>query len=329
MSGLASRLAGRVKGLDRELFVQVGRDPARAAIVLGSGRGGTTWIAEGLARHAGSRLIFEPFHPSWSPYAERLPLFIDPEAGDAAARAAATRVLEGRVRRRELDQVRTARLPRARVVKDIHTTNCLPWYRREFPAVPIVYVVRHPIATALSRLRWTGSFYGISRYLASAEGRRQAEQSPAARWLATYDECVGLGDPLLSVVAEWCLENAYPLTWAKQDQGVALVYYETAVTEGAGELGRLSAFCAEALGGGSGRAHSASALRRPSAMDWYGTAASATSAADWQRRLVRWTEEVDSGLAGECMSVVDEFGIELAYDAGPLPAVTAGSAGKR
>jgi hypothetical protein len=328
MTGVRGRLMRRARGLDRKLFLQLSRDPERAAIVLGSGRGGTTWIAERLARHSGSRLVFEPFHPSWSPFGEEFPLFLDPDADDPRSEAAARRVLAGRVRARELDQVRTSRLPRARVVKDIHTTNCLAWYRRRFPTVPVVYVVRHPIATALSRLRWGGSFYGVGRYLASGDGRRRAEDSPAAKWLPVYDRHCSSNDPLLAVVAEWCLENACPLEWAEQDPGVALVYYEQAVLEGAAELGRLSAFCQATLGGSTSRSHSPAALRKPSAMDWYGTAASASTASDWERRLSRWTEEVDDDLIRGCMSVVGEFGIELAYDTRPLPSPVVGSAGE-
>jgi Sulfotransferase family len=317
-TSLRERVARRAKIVDKELFLELNREPERAAIILGSGRGGTTWIAEQIARHAGSRMLFEPFHPRWNPVEDRVPLFLDPADSDPRVREAVARVLSGRVRKRQVDQVLAARLPRSRVVKDIHTTNLAPWFRAQFPEVPVVYVVRHPIASSLSRLK-AGRFYGVSAYMEEKhDGRLRAEESPAAEWLPLYDEYRAHDDPLVRQVAEWCLENAYPLSQI-EDAGVALAYYENIVLDGTRELGRLSAFCQPALGHRSEREIDDEEMRRPSAMDWYGTAAAVTGAAEWKAKLARWTQEVDADLARECMGLVAEFGIELDYDESPLP----------
>src|SRR5262249_21756121 len=81
------------KIIDKELFIQLNRDPSRSALILGSGRGGTTWIAEQLARSSGSRMLFEPFHACWSPVKDDLPLFLGPDSEDPSARRAASKIL--------------------------------------------------------------------------------------------------------------------------------------------------------------------------------------------------------------------------------------------
>lgn len=313
---MRAELAARVEQLRRELFLERNRDPARAALVLGSGRSGTTWLAEALARQHRGRLVFEPFHPVLGCFASEAHLFADPAEAEPALDRSVRRVLSGRVRGPYIDHVRLARLPRGRVVKDVHAANLLPWLRTHHPAVPIAFVVRHPIAAALSRLR-SDSFYGLGDYVATPAGRADAERSPVAAWLPRYDRWREHPEPLVRLVAEWCLENAYPLS-REDDAGVALVFYESAVLDPAAELARLGSHCAAALG--PVRDASASgAMRRPSATDWRGTAADAVRSGQWERMLGRWREEVDAPLVEECLAVLTEFGLDHLYGESPLP----------
>ena len=311
------RVRRRAELIDHQLFIQRNRDPDRAVLVLGSGRGGTTWLAEQIAHQVRGRMMFEPFHPGWSPIAENVPLFMFPDQTNLSARQATEKVLTGRLRLKQVDQILSSRLPTARIIKDIHTMNLAPWYRVQFPAVPIIFVVRHPIANSLSRLR-AKEFYGIRTYLETSAGRKHAENSPAKRWLPLYDELSKSSEPLVRQVAEWCIENVYPLS-CLDDPGVALAYYESLVLDGPAEFDRLSTFCGSALGTIRLKRLNPDDLEKPSAMDWFGTAASTNGAKNWEAKLARWTSEIDGGLAAECMTVVAEFGIELAYDDSPVP----------
>jgi hypothetical protein len=308
-------LARRLRGLDGAAFFERDRDPAHSALILGSGRSGTTWLAEALARNSRSRLIFEPFHPIWTPGPRELRLFLAPRAVEPGMQALVERVLSGRTRKRPLGQIVITRLPRARVVKDIHSANLLPWYRSRFPQVPVVFAVRHPIATARSRLRH-GDFYGLDRYLETARGRRQAEDSPVAPWLPAYDEHRQDPDELVRGVAEWCIENAYPLRQCASE-GAMLVFYERAVREPAAELTRLAEFCAPAIGAGEGL--DLETLRRPSAKDFFGTATDADRGRDWDRLLGSWVEEVSADRTRRCLRVLADFGLERHYGEEPLP----------
>jgi hypothetical protein len=311
-------LARRLRGLNGAAFLERNRDPGHAALVLGSGRSGTTWLAEALARSTRSRLIFEPFHPIWTPGPEQLHLFLAPQDVGPDMQALVERTLSGRTRKRPLGQIVITRLPRSRIVKDIHSGNLLPWYRVRFPQVPVVFAVRHPIATACSRLRH-GDFYGLARYLETKRGRHEAEDSPVAAWLPAYDEHREDPDELVRGVAEWCIENAYPLRY--DAEGAMLVFYEWAVREPAAQLARLAEFCAPAIGGGEG--FDLEALRRPSAKDFFGTATVADRTRDWDRLLSRWTEDLSAQKTRRCLRVLEDFGLDGFYGEEPLPRVTA------
>jgi len=207
--GVGVRLRRRAGRINRELFLERNHNPARSALVLGSGRSGTTWLAEVIARQCGSRVLFEPFHPRLGDLnrgLKLLKLFMAPGERDSETRPI-ERVLAGRVRHRQIDHIQSPRLPGGRVIKDIHATNLAPWLRETYPEIPLIYLVRHPLAASASRLR-AGIFNGLGAYLDTDEGRHAAERSPAARWLPVYDEHSKDDDPLVRLVAEWCIENA-------------------------------------------------------------------------------------------------------------------------
>ena len=313
---MGERLASRFRILRRELFLDLRHDPSRAALFLGSGRSGTTWLAESIARRHRSRLLFEPFHPLLGVFGESLRLFPPEAGGDPAFERIAERVLRGRARSVQMDQVLITRRPRGRIVKDVHAANLLPWFRAAHPGLPIVFTVRNPIAAALSRLR-TRVFYGLGDYLETQAGREDAERSPVAAWLPLYDRHRRHGEPLVRLVAEWCLENAYPLS--RLDDGVALVFYEHAVLDPVSELDRLGRFCRGALGSPRGELADGDDVRTPSAMDWFGSAAQARQSGDWKRFLDRWTNDVPRPVVDECLAVLADFGLDRLYGDGPLP----------
>jgi hypothetical protein len=311
------QLSRTVKALQAGAFLELNHDPARSALVLGSGRSGTTWLAEALARHCASRLVFEPFHPLWSPGSDDLRLFLAPDDVDQGMVSLTDRALAGRMRKRQLDQIKVTRLSRSRIVKDIHSTNLLPWYARNYAEVPLVFTVRHPVATAVSRKRF-GSFYGLAAYLETAGGRSDAEQSPVAQWLPAYDEHRAHPDDLVRLVAEWCIENAYPLSWSGQGR-VALVFYETAVLDPVPELSRLAEFCGAALQPAGDADFGAESVRKPSAKDWFGTAADAARTRDWDQVVNRWTTEVPAATRSKCIEVLTDFGLDRFYGEDPMP----------
>lgn len=314
---LRRRTARAAVILDHELFLERNHDPSRATLVLGSGRGGTTWLAEGIAAQFGARLVFEPFHTRWAPIEKDLRLFLGPEDSDPVVERAARLVLSGRIRGRKVDQVLSARLPRSRVVKDIHAINLAPWFRVNYPAVPVVLLLRHPIATSLSRLR-AKSFHGLSAHLKTPAGRADAERSPLAAWLPLYDSYRGHQEPLVRLVADWCIENVYPLSRA-DDDGVALAFYETVVADPMAEFSRLAERCRAALGDASQAPLSLEQARKPSAMDWWGTADAARRSGNWAQVLSRWTGEVPSPVVEECLGVIEAFGLDRFYGAGAMP----------
>jgi hypothetical protein len=128
-------------------------------------------------------------------------------------------------------------------------------------------------------------------------------------------------DALVWLVAEWCIENAYALSCA-DEHSIEVIHYETAVLDPVNEVTRLVEICHGALGRDARGDVTMGALRKPSAMDKFGTAAGAGEERDWNSILSRWTDEVSSATVDRCLRVVEEFGIDTPYGDGPLPQET-------
>lgn len=285
-------------------------------LVLGSGRSGTTWIAEVLARLNGYRLIFEPFHPfqvNKEGYA-RLCLSAE-ERGHAAHIRMVREVLSGGVRGAWVDQLPTAQCAAGRVIKDIHTTNLAPWLRAHYPQTPLVYVLRHPVATSVSRLRagahWGG---GLGDFVASPAGRREAEESPMSAWLPIYDRYCADRDPLVSLVAEWCLENAYPIEHLT-DNAIEVVRFEDITIDPKTELVRLAKWGSESPGSVGTDVD----MRQPSYTDWLGNAAAALRSNDRSGLVCGWERVVTRRQVDRCLGVLSDFGLDQIYGRQPMP----------
>lgn len=200
-------------------------EQARNIVVLGSGRSGTTWIAEVLAA-AGMELVFEPF--SWQ---------IKQMQGVGAnryLRAADSLPLEEsmlRALRGELFTDFTIRAnagaPR-KVIKLIRANMMVEWIAARMDAL-YLFVIRNPLAVVASQFMggWTPEdIQGQvqASWLLKQEHLVEDHLAPHADFLR------GLTGRLELLTANWCVQNLVPL---RQGQFARLpfVHYDDLVAD--------------------------------------------------------------------------------------------------
>lgn len=174
-------------------------------MLAGSGRSGTTWVAEVLNHDHRFRDLFEPF---WGHKVEACRGFaarhyLRPGDPDPARHAVAADILAGRIRNDWIDQFDRAPDSPHRLVKEIRANLMLAWLQAHFPEMRIVLLLRHPGAVAASRLR-LGWGTALDEMLAQPDlvddhlGAILAQGRPGA-------------DPLERQLWFWCIENLVPL----------------------------------------------------------------------------------------------------------------------
>ncbi len=121
-----------------------------AVIVAGSGRSGTTWVAELLAAMDGGKIVFEPFHakvPIGNMFAHS---YLRPGEQCEPLKRFWLVCLNGQMRHRWVRHIQQGENPTGPsvIVKAIRANLMLAWVRSVYPTVPVLYLIRDPRAVS-------------------------------------------------------------------------------------------------------------------------------------------------------------------------------------
>ena len=298
-------------------FVDVPSGRSDSVLVLGSGRSGTTWLAELINYRNEFRTIWEPFNTLYSSMPQgtgfRWGAYRHPRDPDSALEVRLRLLFEGRERSRWIDGHNTRRLPRRRLVKSIEMTNLADWIRLRLPEVPIAYLVRHPFAFADSHLAlgWPAITAIDAEVRAGAE--QVVERLDRATRQAVHALSSSSDDTFERLVHRWCLENVLALR--RPSPGVCTIFYEDLVLDTATELDRLGSYLGVEFDE-TALVHAA----LPSRTD-FRSRASARSAGivSTEAFVADWRTRVSPDQRARGLRVLEAFGLDEWYADGPLP----------
>ena len=298
--GIRSRLASRY-------FVSLGKADPDIIFIAGTGRSGTTWLTELLARNTRRRVVFEPFRPDevavWRTATMRQ--YLRPSDTPADLLRAAEIILGGDFRSSWSDQHNRRFLTQGLLIKDIGANLILRWLYEHFGPFPIVYLLRHPLAVAMSwrRDQWTVSDLDIL-----------IEQPDLiADHLASFQEEIkSARNEFDRLIYEWCVENYVPLHQFTATE-LTVVFYEDLVLYPERELARIAA-CT-----GIDVRLSRDLLASPSA-----TTSPKTTYNSPIERVMAWEHGVSRGERIRARAITSTFGLGEIYDEHGLPTLSSG-----
>jgi hypothetical protein len=310
LSGLAGKRP--VRELRRRLFsrflIDANGDSSRAVLVAGSGRTGTTWLAEALNYHNDFRLLFEPFHRrvvkehGWDGEFG----YIAPDAGAKRESAFAEEVFSGHLRNPWVDaQNRRLRTDR-RLIKDISSNLMLKWLCRQFPDLPIILLIRHPFASASSRRKmgWPAEPAAFLDQPALVE----THLSPFRGLLSdTHEE-------FARHVLMWCVEYYVPLLDLAEREA-HVVFYEDLVESPVETLTPLLHMLEIPV-----RKALRRSVTRPST-----TSRKQSAVMTGDAPLKAWLRDVTEDEVKLGLEMLAAFGLDEIYSEGHLPKCSAGS----
>lgn len=299
-------------------FVDLGRGCAATLLVAGSQRGGTTWLASLATEAFHCRLVFEPLRREHIAAAAPCSFnrYVAPGEDAPELERYVRLALSGRVRSFWSDRWNTTRVSSHRVVKEIGQNLLLPWIAEAFPEVPIVLVLRHPLASAASAVA-----LGWDARLEETLDQPALLAGPLAPFADAVDGHRRSADPLARHVLRWCVETAVPATMLDPSR-VLVVFFEDLERDPAGEMARLDRHLERAsTRRWRARPLDDAALRRPSFTDWRGTAGATRTAGTTGDERVRAVLAQRGPGGDEAMALIRAFGLERLYGAGPGPLV--------
>jgi hypothetical protein len=297
----------RVKSIIKQAHLDMGGDHRDTVFLAGSGRGGTTWIAEVINYDNAFRFIFEPFNPGMMPlcgaFANRQ--YLRPGDSRPEFVNAARAIINGRFRSGWADYYNHRIVSGKRLIKDIRAHLLLRWLFELFPGMPITLMLRHPCAVAASRLR-----YGWGHDLKALLAQPQLVEDHLSPFRVRIEQ---LTDPFDMHVAQWCIENYVPLRQFAAGE-IHVAFYENFRSDPRREIARLFSFVGRPL-----TEDAFARLARPSSMAW-GSAARIALGGD---RSDGWKSFVSDEELKRGIEILAMFGLDRLYTTDGEPQIGA------
>ena len=213
-------------------------NPADSIVLASCGRSGSTWLAGLLNWDNEYRYLFEPMHHDWVDEFTRQPRYSYlPSRGSSAAyeslQQSVTDAFSGRLSNPWIDQFNPQRRPARRLVKTIRGNLALPGFVQACPDTPVIFLIRNPMAQALSVVR--GGWNLNPEWLSD-----QTEFSRHYPELCRYLNSIST-DPFQKAIVFWCIENFIPINELDRPS-VQFTHYEEIVSAPATELQDLFRF---------------------------------------------------------------------------------------
>lgn len=215
-------------------------DPARALVISGDPRGGTTWLAETLSFLPGTALLWEPLAISQVEKFKRLGFswrqYIPENEQWPEARKAFTELFSGKLlspylcRSTSPAQIRDAQFL---LVKFCRASQLLPWLTREYQFINCpIYLVRHPCAVVASQLR-QGGWNRVKPELKSPRGSYKFFYDEHEDFFRTIDTVEK------RMAAIWCLCNGIPLNHSENNKRWITITYESLLSDPESQFRRI------------------------------------------------------------------------------------------
>lgn len=283
-------------------YLDLNDDYRRSILISSSGRSGSTWLAEVVNYRNEYRLVFEPFRRDRSKVAGCIPygLYLEPGRESTAEARAVEAILRGRVHNTWSNWHNRRRIAHRRIIKEIRATNLMPWIRTNFPELPIVYLLRHPVSVAQSwtRLGW--------RDFLDEFTRQELLMDRLSSFRPLIDDVARTGQAFERHLLRWCLENFIPLRdLAPGDAHV--VFYEHLLADPQRELRDLFGYL--------GKTFEPAVLERinvPSGLSYPDSQAKPLTDEETERAY----------------EIVAAFGLDRVYGRSPEPRIQPGSVGE-
>jgi Sulfotransferase family len=295
-----------------EAFIDLHRSHARGLYLASWQRSGSTWLAQIVASMPGTRLVYEPANvrqrlfTDGQPRLTSLPLSgPGSELGEDGIMLA--NALDGSLRSPWMDRMNRTRRATRRVVKDVRTIAVLPWIVDSFPDVPMVLLLRHPMAVAHSiiDLGWVRDPEG---QLAGGLQSDDPDIRHAARQRILIDE-----------VSLWSAHHGWAMSHPATAR-VHVVFYEDLVNQPTAELERLRRYLAGFHPVWSTWIPRPDASRRPSATSFRRKTGTPS---EW---IDTWSGAYDAVTLEQVQRIIDAERLGGLYAISPMPLVPGESA---
>lgn len=289
-------------GINSFLYINAKNRIKDTLFLAGTARSGTTWLSELINYDLEYRYMFEPFFPKYvrpfRNYHSRQ--YIRPNSRDDYLFKLTGRILAGDIRNIWIDRFNKKVICDKRLIKDIRANLLLKWMNINYTDVPIVYMMRHPCAVALSRLRLKWGTQ-LSELI-------QQEELVEDYLSGHINEIQHCRDPFEGHVFLWCIENYVPLRQFS-NRDIYIIFYEKLCLNPMEEIERLFSWIKKPFS-----SDIKSKITLPSKMVKKHSAILSND-----DLIGKWKKDVEPDLVKKAVNILADFGLDQIYDTDSIP----------
>ena len=273
-------------------------------IIAGVGRSGTTLLAETINYDNKFRLMFEPFNKYKVKALSEMNyrLYIPHLNNNIKLKEKYYKILSGDIRNKWVDQYNKKYFCVNRIIKEIRINQSLKWIKINFPEIPIVYIVRHPCAVTLSKLRlnWDDHLF---EYIGQIELVNDH--------LKPYIDIINSAKTAYEKhLIMWCIENSIVLNSFKKEE-IFIIFYEYLITDPVKSIKKLYKYLNLNFNN-----KIIDTLSKPSLQ------ANPQSAISRAKNIINdWTNYVDDKQKQYTKNILNEYNLDQLYTLDPLPSI--------
>ena len=285
--------------------VDLDRSAAKCVFLAGLARSGTTWLAGVINYRNDFRHINEPFNP-WRGRncdAFHYGLYLRPEESGEAYAGPAKRLITGAEGFNYMTHHYNRRVfCSRRMIKEVRANLWLKWLHERFPEMPIVLLLRHPIATVNSRMK-----RGNTNYFARLFDEPDLIHDHLLPFRDEMERLRG-GSDFEQRIFSWCVDHYVPLRQCRPGD-LHLAYYEHFSESPESELEALFRYFGVTYGDDV-----YSFVKRPSPVTRKDAAIKTGKSV-----VAQWQNEISGEDIAKALRILGLFGLDKIYSDGPMP----------
>lgn len=248
ITGIKKEIRSYATNLYVNLLNDSNQDYKNTVILAGVGRSGTTWIANTINYNLEYRQLFEPFNPLSGiinhPDFINPPTYIRPKSNNDEYLKIIGEVLSGTPKSIAIDYENFGNRKftfRKRLVKAICANLYLKYIKVNFPEIPIVLILRHPCAVAVSRIR-RNKILNRKWRLYNPISFCQEHPHLTEDYLIDIEEHIKkIESDFENYIFQWCINNYVPLKQFSENE-IHVAFYENFLMKPEFEIRRLFTF---------------------------------------------------------------------------------------
>jgi hypothetical protein len=204
--------------------------------LAGTGRSGTTWLSNVINYNNEYRYMFEPFNTNKVKSVKRYFNYLQYLKSDdknIEHYQLVKRVLSGDINNLWISSYNKKINAKKRLIKDIRGNLMLYYMYKNFPEIPIIFVIRHPCAVTYSKMKLNWDTH-LDIYL----NQEDLLKDYLLPFRPVIEKVENEGSQFEKHIMMWCIENYVPLKQFNEND-ILFTYYENVCVYPEDEMPRI------------------------------------------------------------------------------------------